>query len=182
MTVSRHDPTLMPSLCGRGAVRQTVADGRRVLLRPARTQDRDLYVTAVRSLSPRARYQRFFAPKEELLDPEVNRLMNLDPAVQVVWFAVDETDRVGLGVARCAVVVPGVGEVALAVVDAYQGLGLGGVLLDRVISAARESGIVTFTAESLEDNEVIARLLRSRGFTAVGLERGVISWRLALPG
>jgi protein lysine acetyltransferase len=47
---------------------------------------------------------------------------------------------------------PRVAEVAVAVVDSWQGRGLGTALLDAIAARAREEGVERFTASVLANN------------------------------
>jgi GNAT superfamily N-acetyltransferase len=155
--------------------------GRRAIIRPAHPLDRALYVAAVGSLSPRARFQRFFAPNWPLRERDIDRLMDLDPRRQAVWLALDSSESIGLGAARFAIgPEPGTAEVAIAVLDSCHGRGLGGALFDRVLAGARERGLGTLVAETLDDNHAAMGLLSSRGFSMGLAVRGVIDWRLNL--
>ena len=53
----------------------------------------------------------------------------------------------------------------------YQGMGLGGVLVDHVLARAPELGIVRVELEVYPDNERAVRLYESRGFTREGVRR-----------
>ena len=56
-----------------------------------------------------------------------------------------------------------VAEVAVAVVDDWQGMGVGGRLTAALAARAREEGITSFTALVLADNELILKLLGDLG-------------------
>jgi acetyltransferase len=54
-------------------------------------------------------------------------------------------------------------EFAVTVIDEYQNRGLGKLLLDMLIRAARDNGIMTLVGYVLEDNEPMLSLLRHYG-------------------
>jgi [ribosomal protein S18]-alanine N-acetyltransferase len=65
------------------------------------------------------------------------------------------------------------GEIAdLAVAPAARRRGTGGVLLDRVLATAMESGVRALYLEVRESNSAARALYRSRGFDLVGRRRG----------
>jgi L-amino acid N-acyltransferase YncA len=59
---------------------------------------------------------------------------------------------------------PGVVEVAVTVDDAWQGRGLGTLLLQRILARARDEGHVTVRAEVLSENTRSRAMLRRAGF------------------
>src|SRR2546421_4739826 len=71
-------------------------------------------------------------------------------------------------VADCRVSVipdlPDTGELAIAVADDFQGVGLGRALLERTLAGAAGRGLATVLADVREDNVPMARLLTDLGF------------------
>jgi ribosomal-protein-alanine N-acetyltransferase len=64
------------------------------------------------------------------------------------------------------------GEIAdLAVAPAARRLGVGGLLLDRVVAEAMESGVRALYLEVRESNSAARALYHSRGFDTVGRRR-----------
>ena len=76
-----------------------------------------------------------------------------------------ESDGSALGIARYIrdTEDPEVAEIAVAVVDDWQGRGLGTALLTRLLDRARDEGIRRFTALVAVDNEVMVSLLHDLG-------------------
>jgi RimJ/RimL family protein N-acetyltransferase len=114
-------------------------------------------------LSPESRYRRFLAAKPHLSPSEGRYLVEIDGASHVALVAVtlDEPQQI-VGVARFvrAIDDAGAAEFAIVVGDPYQGDGLGTELLERLVVAARERGIVRFRASVLASNEPAHRLMR----------------------
>jgi GNAT superfamily N-acetyltransferase len=75
--------------------------------------------------------------------------------------ALDEQGREGLGVARHVrdPARPDTAEVAVTVIDDWQGRGLGTILLEVISARAREEGINTLTALALARNQEVFDLL-----------------------
>jgi GNAT superfamily N-acetyltransferase len=143
----------------------TLRDGTRVRLRPIRPSDKDRLVEGLGRLSPQSRYLRFFTDKERLTEAELRYLTELDGvhhfAIGISRVGDDGQEGEGLGIGRFVVLPtePTVAEPALAVVDHAQGLGLGRLLLLRLIAAAAERGIHTFRCDFLAVNRGMQHLL-----------------------
>ena len=115
-------------------------------------------------LSPESSRRRFFTPRFRLSDTELDRLTNLDGvnryAIGATAVGADGGVE-GLGVARYAREAdePRAAEAAVVVVDAYQGLGLGKLLLRRLAAAALARGIDRLRGIVLRDNDPMIGLL-----------------------
>lgn len=140
-------------------------DGTEVELRLVRPDDKPLMLAAWERLSPESRYRRFFSAKGVLTSEELRYLTELD---NVDHLAIGASCRrggetVALGVARFVRMAdrPDMADAAVTVVDDVQRLGLGRLLLTRLVAAARERGIERFRCDVLATNEGMRRLLRS---------------------
>ena len=145
----------------------TLADGTRVLLRPIRPGDKEQLVEGFGRMSPDSRYRRFLRPVTRLSERELRYLTEIDYIDHFAWvaLAVDEPSTPGLGVARYVRDPddPGVAESAIAVVDDFQGRGLGTLLMVRLMETARSHGIERFRSYVLSDNRAMIELLRAFG-------------------
>jgi GNAT superfamily N-acetyltransferase len=142
----------------------TLADGTRVVIRVVRPDDKFLLAQGFANLSPTSRYLRFFTAKQELTELELARLTEFDGVDRLAVGAVRELPdgrREGLGIARFArnPAVPTMAEAAVTVADAFQGKGLGTLLLARLADAARERGIICFSSEFLVGNAAVRQLI-----------------------
>jgi GNAT superfamily N-acetyltransferase len=144
-------------------------DGSRVRIRRLRDSDRELLLRGFRRLSPESRYRRFLAPTPSLSDGTVRYLVEIDHRDHEALIAVDEQSREGVGVARYVrdPARPEAAEVAVTVVDDWQGRGLGTLLLEAITIRAREEGVDTFTALMLVDNRQMMDLLQRLGAVRV---------------
>lgn len=142
----------------------TLADGSSIVLKTIKPDDKQNLQDGVRRLSPESRFRRFFSSKSELTSRELAYFTEIDGenhfALACGHRHADGTLE-GLAVARfvrrkdC----PEAAEPAIAVVDDWQGKGVGRLLLTRLASAALERGITRFEAEVLADNEPMIGLL-----------------------
>lgn len=136
-------------------------DGATVVLRPIRASDRDRLVEGFAHLSPESRYHRFLAPIEELSEPMVRYLTEVDHHDHEAIVAVDPLTGAGVGVARFVRLPdrPETAEAAVTVADEWQGRGVGTLLLAALSERARDEGIRTFTAMMLAANHDMLEVL-----------------------
>lgn len=142
-------------------------DGRQVLLRMITPADRDRLVAGFDRLSPQSRYRRFFSSKNGLTEAEVRFFTETDGynhfAIGAALLEPDGDEGPGAGVGRFIRVPsePGVAEVAITVIDELQGIGLGRILLERIIEAAAERDISRLRFHLLAENAQIRELIRN---------------------
>ena len=87
-----------------------------------------------------------------------------------------------MGGGRYIVVQPGQAEIAFVVVDAYQGQGIGTILMRHLAILARDAGLKELIAEVLPENTAMLKLFRKFGFkTASKGSPQVIHLALQLP-
>lgn len=144
--------------------RVTLADGTEVELRLIQPEDAELLRQGFERLSMRSRVGRFHGPKPRLLEHEVRYLTSVDGEQHLALGAVTrgpEGQEQGVGIARFIRLAhaPEVAEAAITVVDSAQGKGLGRILLERLVDAARERGVERFECRILPGNVAMFRLL-----------------------
>ncbi len=146
---------------------ETLADGTRVLIRPIRPEDKEKLAAGLKQLSPRSRYLRFMRPVADLSDRELAYLTEVDYTDHFAWAAqaVDLPGQPGVGVARYVrdPLDPEVAEAAVAVIDDFQGLGLGTILMRLLTETALDNGIGRFRAYVLPENRKVLKSLQKRG-------------------
>jgi GNAT superfamily N-acetyltransferase len=165
--------------------RATLRDGSEVVLRLVRPDDKELLREGLARMSPESRYRRFFAPKTELTADELRYLTEIDQVRHVAIGATSADGARGLGVARFIALPeePGAAEAAVVVTDDVQGRGLGSLLLQRLVAAARERGVERFVLEMLGSNKGMADLVRALAPTATcKVDHGIMRMELTLPG
>jgi len=149
------------------SVFEPLRDGRRVEIRALRQSDRDALLAAVARTSTESLYRRFFGVKREFTEKEIAFFVNVDFDQHVALVAgVDQAGRQTIvGGGRYIVVRPGTAEVAFAVVDEFQGQGIGGALMRHLTAIARDAGLKEFVAEVLPDNAAMLKVFEKSGLT-----------------
>jgi GNAT superfamily N-acetyltransferase len=144
---------------------ETLRDGRRVLIRALRPEDRAGLLAAVDRTSDRSLYRRFFAFKRGFTDQEVDFYLKVDFVSHVAVVATLEEDGQPLivGGARYIVGQPEQAEVAFAVDDAHQGRGIGAALMHHLALIARRAGLKELTAVVLPDNTAMLKVFAASG-------------------
>jgi L-amino acid N-acyltransferase YncA len=158
-------------------------DGSLVAVRRILPGDQALLLDIFRRLSPESRYQRFMAGMATLSASQLRDLTDLDHRDREAWIAIEPGTGLALGVARYIRLParPQVAEVAVAVVDSCQGLGLGSALLALVSGSAADQGIRTFRAYVFETNHAMLRIFHDLGATVRGHEGDVLSLDVPVP-
>ncbi len=155
-------------------------DGTSIRIRAIRPDDKQRLLDHFNSLSERSVYFRFFSAKKRLTDEELVRFTEPDFVTHVALVATllhQGTERI-IGVGRY-IIPPGGdphrAEVAFAVADAYQGRGIGTVLLEHLANIARELGVTEFEANVLGENNQMLEVFARSGFrVARTVEGGIV--------
>jgi RimJ/RimL family protein N-acetyltransferase len=137
-------------------------NGAQVWLRPIRPDDEDRLMALYGRLSPESARQRFFTGMKWLPRAWARYFANVDYRDRLAVVA--EREEAGqlrlIGVARYdASKTPGSAEIAIVIEDAWQGRGLGAILLHEILDAGARRGIATFRADVLADNRRMLGLL-----------------------
>jgi RimJ/RimL family protein N-acetyltransferase len=148
------------------STRETLRDGRSITIRALQPDDRSAMLSAVGRVSAQSLYRRFFGPKRGFTEKETDFFVNVDFITHVALAAVidDGGQATIVGAGRYIVSEPGKAELAFAIVDEYQGKGIGAALLRNLILIARERGIGQLVAEVLPENAPMLALFRKYGF------------------
>ena len=153
-----------------------------MLIRPLRRADVPLLADGFDRLSGRSRQMRFLTLKKALSPAELRYFTDIDHHDHEALGAMDCTDGRGVGVARYVrdAKDPQAAEVAVTIVDDWQGRGLGTELLARLSDRARQAGIRRFTGLVAEDNQAMAGLLGNLCAQIVGRGPGTVEYEIAL--
>lgn len=137
-------------------------DGTPVRLRPIRAADEPRLEALFHRLSPQTVFQRFFTTFRRLPRAWYHSFANVDYRRRFAVVAErDATDGPRLlGVARFEPSdAPDTAEIAVVVEDAWQGRGLGTLLLAALLSTGVDRGIRRFRADVLAENRRMLHLL-----------------------
>lgn len=160
-----------------------LGDGTEVFLRQFGPDDGPLMAEGFARLSEQSRYRRFLAPVPYLTDSLLASLTALDGKNHRAWAAVqgERWDAAAAGLVRWVRTRnPAVADMALTVLDDYQGLGLGRVLLDAAVLDAAAHGIDRFEGLVLVENMPSRRLLAGAGATFATDSPGTLAYTLPL--
>jgi GNAT superfamily N-acetyltransferase len=144
----------------------TLDDGSHVLIRPLQAQDRERELQFIKRLSPEARRARFLSSFREPSDALLNHLMDVRYPLHVAYVALvhDNGELREIGVARYAQIQHRHCEFAVVVADDWQRKGLGRLLMEHLMDAARRNGFKRMVATDLASNVHLHRLLKGLGF------------------
>jgi acetyltransferase len=145
-----------------------LADGRGLLLRPIRPEDEPAYVGLYRSLSPEQIRMRFLHPMKGLSHGLAARLTQIDYDREMA-FVVEEKAASGpselCGSVRLAADPSGEkAEFAIVVRSDRTGLGLGPMLMRRILDYAASRGIGEIYGDVLHENRPMLDICRALGF------------------
>ncbi len=144
---------------------QRLRDGGEVLIRAVRAEDKPLFARGWERFGVESRYRRFMGSKQRLSTSELSFFTELDHVDHEALGALDPATGEGLAVARYVrdPERPHAADAAVSVIDAWQGRGLGGLLLRRLCDRAADNGIRVFTAGLLTTNHSMLRLFEKLG-------------------
>jgi GNAT superfamily N-acetyltransferase len=173
--MSIDDPKASPALGGAAnpadprayRVMESLRDGAPILIRAIRPGDRARLLAHFHALSPDSVRHRFMGMRRDLGAAELARLCDVDFRDHVALVATlgSGDDERFIGVARfIRVAEPRRAEVAFAVLDQYQGHGIGTKLLLHLARIARETGIDQFEADVMGDNLPMLEVFDHSGF------------------
>lgn len=156
------------------------ADGLHYHVRPIRPDDGPQLVAFHHHLLPHSVYLRFFSFHPELSSQEVGHFTCVDYVNRLALVAESEDRLIAVGRYDSA---PGAteAEVAFVVSDEFQHHGVGALLLDELVRAARARGITAFRAETLCENHAMLDVFRHAGFPVTSsVEYGTVTLRFPI--
>ncbi|MEV4532368.1 GNAT family N-acetyltransferase [Asanoa sp. NPDC049518] len=141
-----------------------LSDGTTVHVRQIEPTDAPAIVETHARFSERTRYLRYFSPYPRIPERDLHRFVTVDHRDREA-FVVEVGGRI-VAIGRYDRLGPDAGdaEVAFVVEDAYQGRGIGPLLMEYLAAAARETGITRFVAEVLPANATMLRVFSDFGY------------------
>lgn len=163
-------------------------DGTLVCIRPIRPDDAPRLQETFKLLSRQTVYLRFLETFKELTDEQAQKFANVDYLHRMAFVGTIQQSGVEhiIGVARydthsrdhCHEA-----ECAVVVRDDYQGLGLGRLLMTRLVQYAQQHDVHTFIGTILMYNAKVMNFIRGSGlpYERDMIEPGVWDVRVSLP-
>ena len=151
-----------------------------VRVRPLTASDRDLIARVFDGLSPNSRLLRFLAPMPRLPRRMLDALAAVDGARHAAWVAVIDDEPVGVVRWVRDADDPHKAEIAIEVVDAHQGRGIGRRLAQTALTGAAERGVERLTFDIDERNAAATALVAAFG-GRTRFEDGLLTGEIATP-
>jgi acyl-CoA synthetase (NDP forming)/GNAT superfamily N-acetyltransferase len=160
-----------------------LADGTTITIRPAGPGDFESVKQFHEAMSPDNLYLRFFSISRQAAEQEARRVCRGEDGSArgaILGFLGDEL----VGVASFEPEAdPETAEVAFAVADRMHRRGVATLLLEHLVSLARDRGVTVFTASALPENTAMLRVFADAGLAVTRrLEDGVVELSMAIPG
>jgi RimJ/RimL family protein N-acetyltransferase len=145
--------------------KEILRNGLEVIIRAVRPDDVVRIIEAFKELEAESIYTRFFSPKREITETELQRIRETDFDTLVRLLCITERDG------REIVIAEGIyaktsdesAEVAFIVEEDYQCLGIAKRLLTHLGRIALANGIKEFTAQVLPYNSAMLNVFRNSG-------------------
>ena len=149
------------------SVREHLRDDRPITIRALRPDDRAGMLAAIGRTSMQSLQRRFFVPKKGFSEQEMAFFLNIDfdiPCRTSSRKSLKMDARSSPVADAISLVQPGQAEIAFLVVDAYQGQGIGTILMRHLAVLARDAGLKELVAEVLPENTAMLKLFKKFGF------------------
>lgn len=163
--------------------RETLKDGTPVFVRPIRPEDGESHYAFLRALSTQSVYNRFFGYRTGISPEQLVRFTQIDydREVAIVVRVQEQGAEITVGVNRLTYDPhDGQYEFAVVVADAWQGRGVGRLLMEKIVEIARDRGIQRITGMILATNQPMLSLARKLGFVVVERDHESLTVRLDL--
>jgi GNAT superfamily N-acetyltransferase len=156
-------------------------DGASIVIRAIRSDDQERLHDHFKGLSEKSVYFRFMGIRRDLSPQDLKHLTELDFKNHVGLAAtLTENGRerfIGVGRYICGAD-PHRAEVAFAILDGFQGRGIGTLLLEHLRLIADANGVTEFEADVLGENRQMLEVFAHSGFKSLRtLDSGVVHLR-----
>ncbi|MCE9687268.1 acetate--CoA ligase family protein [Shewanella sp. AS16] len=163
----------------------SLKNGLKVMLRPILPEDEPKHLAFDNSLSDEDRYKRYFGVRSRMTHEEMAVLTQIDYAREMAFIATAkgaDGEDITLGAVRASIDPDNTeAEFAMAVRGDHQGLGLGKLLLEKLIRYYRANDTQVLSGFTLFENRNMASLAKGLGFeVAFDMEERLIKMHLAL--
>lgn len=146
--------------------KEILRNGLEVVIRAAHPEDAERIVEAFKGLEAKSIYTRFFSPKKEITEAELQRFREIDFDTRVTLLCTIERDgrEIVIASGTYARLSEDSAEVAFIVEEEYQRQGISKRLLAHLREIALANKIKNFTAEILPYNSAMLGVFRSCGW------------------
>lgn len=150
--------------------RINLRDGTPALIRAIRPDDKQSLLDGFHRLTGRSVYFRFFSAKRSLTENELKIFTEIDfeHHVAIIASIQIEDKEIFIGVGRYIELKDKkserVAEIAFAVYDEYQNLGVGTILFEQIVTIAQKKGITSLEADVLLENKSMLDIFENSGF------------------
>jgi GNAT superfamily N-acetyltransferase len=145
----------------------SMLDGTPIQIRAIRPDDKERLLEHFHGLSGKSIYFRFMGIRRDLSPDDLKHLTELDFKTHVGLVAtLTDNDRerfIGVGRYICGKD-PTRAEVAFAILDGFQGRGIGTLLLEHLSRIADANGVTEFEADVLGENRLMLEVFAHSGF------------------
>lgn len=146
-------------------------------IRPIVSSDKNMFEKGFSELSERSRYFRFFSVRSRLSENQLHFFTEGDGINNVAWgisdISGDEIKPVGVGRFVRLKNEPETAEVALVIIDSYQKMGLGRILLSILNITAAQCDIKKLRYYILAENHVAMHIVKQFGILNMKKEEQV---------
>jgi GNAT superfamily N-acetyltransferase len=140
-----------------------------VHIRAIRPYDKSKLSEHFQQLSEESVFFRFFGAKQELTEEDLSYFTDIDFEYHVALVAMIHTDEdsriIGVGryIQSAGKIDEQVAEVAFAVIDEYQNLGVGTILFKRLVKIAQMEGFSKLEADVIKNNSKMLHVFKNSG-------------------
>ncbi|WP_144207563.1 acetate--CoA ligase family protein [Shewanella donghaensis] len=164
----------------------TLKNGLKVMLRPILPEDEPKHLVFDNSLSDEDRYKRYFGVRSRMTHEEMAVLTQIDFAREMAFIATAEDEngeQITLGAVRASTDPDNTeAEFAMAVRGDYQGIGLGKLLLEKLVNYYKTTDTPVLAGFTMFENRSMANLAKGLGFTvSFDMEEHLIKMHMDLP-
>lgn len=165
--------------------RKQLKNGQLILIRPITAEDEARHQIFDHALTQEDRYKRYFSQRGEISHEEMVGLTQIDYDREMAFIAVRLDaghEQETLAVIRSSIDPDNIeAEFAMIVRSDLQGLGLGNILLNKLITYQRNKGTLTLAGMTMLSNVGMATLAKKSGFKIErDIEEGVINMQMEL--
>lgn len=145
----------------------TLKNGKELFVRPIMETDENLVIDFFTKLSPQTLYLRFLTQRRALPESMLYQFTHINYISEFALVGLvreDGKDTI-VAIARYAYSPDdNITDLAVAVRDDWQNLGIGKALLKKIVDIGKENGIFYFQGLVHHDNKLIMKILRDLGY------------------